>query len=598
MAVSERHQVDIDLDSSGMQSQAGSAANALDKLNKEYIACNEAIRDQQKALADLRGAETPNIQLVKAQQDAIKKLRNERARLREEFTQKGGQASDLGKEAKKPSDATDRAKQLADELKRIGGPLGGVVGRIGEWSQLLKSVKTRMASAGAQQLLFRAGVLAAGAAVLYGVKRLRDLAVEYGNIRLAERLQLEGITTLGAGWQKLADDGVTVQQVLAHLGTGFRDAAAQGAALQQVIDLVSARTALGREQVIQYARELIEAGVRGKELQNALQAAADVGSVQGDAAAQSFLKLIKRVKDAGGSVDDLAKKFRDTFGVEASRQLLDAEVQANKTEDAMAFIFGGVDTSKLEEARKRITDVFSASTSTGQGLRRMWAGVTQGLVDLTTDWTDGIAIGLEWTIKHLTYFALDVEYAAIKVRTAFYQMRNLVVAGLEDMQKSLSDAGRNAVQGFVEGIKLLAEDPVKAIKEMGSEVVTALRSMLGIHSPSRVLKDLGMQTGAGFVAGIESQHAAARGAARELVDLPTLKRGVAKTQVLPAVGFRSAPLATGSAETSGSSSQPMVQVDNITITVEGGDSPTATAQAVYDVLLDRLQVVAKQEAAA
>lgn len=76
--------------------------------------------------------------------------------------------------------------------------------------------------------------------------------------------------------------------------------------------------------------------------------------------------------------------------------------------------------------------------------------------------------------------------------------------------------GERISEAIVEGYRsgaLSKKDALKAIaEEQAQEVVTTWREVLGIFSPSKVFEDLGAQTIAGFVAGVEGADAAARDA--------------------------------------------------------------------------------------
>jgi phage-related protein len=69
---------------------------------------------------------------------------------------------------------------------------------------------------------------------------------------------------------------------------------------------------------------------------------------------------------------------------------------------------------------------------------------------------------------------------------------------------NLADIGRNIVQGLVNGIKSMASAVGKAVSSIASAIPSKIKSFLGIHSPSRVLMELGEFTGEGFAKGIES----------------------------------------------------------------------------------------------
>jgi phage-related protein len=75
---------------------------------------------------------------------------------------------------------------------------------------------------------------------------------------------------------------------------------------------------------------------------------------------------------------------------------------------------------------------------------------------------------------------------------------------LENMPK-LIEAGFEIVKGLAEGIiKNAPTILAKAAETMGTVLVNGVKSLLGIKSPSKVFYDLGLDVGAGFVAGMKA----------------------------------------------------------------------------------------------
>lgn len=84
------------------------------------------------------------------------------------------------------------------------------------------------------------------------------------------------------------------------------------------------------------------------------------------------------------------------------------------------------------------------------------------------------------------------------------QLASKVIGGIGNMLGGMRNAGVNFVMGFVNGIKDKVGDAVNAAADMGKKAVGAVKSFLNIHSPSRVMLEIGTFTGAGFVNGINS----------------------------------------------------------------------------------------------
>ncbi|WP_203903481.1 phage tail protein [Virgisporangium aliadipatigenens] len=84
----------------------------------------------------------------------------------------------------------------------------------------------------------------------------------------------------------------------------------------------------------------------------------------------------------------------------------------------------------------------------------------------------------------------------------------------------LVDAGRNLVDGLLNGIRQMAARAIQAARDVATSMVNAAKSALGIRSPSTVFAGIGENVVAGFVAGIDSARPAAAGAIDRLVTVP------------------------------------------------------------------------------
>ena len=93
--------------------------------------------------------------------------------------------------------------------------------------------------------------------------------------------------------------------------------------------------------------------------------------------------------------------------------------------------------------------------------------------------------------------------AATTFNEGMEELQEAVEQALE-IGEQLQEAGENVVGGFVEGIESMAgtvSDTMTSIAEDG--VIATLCDALEIHSPSEVLRELGLDTLAGYVEGLE-----------------------------------------------------------------------------------------------
>lgn len=65
--------------------------------------------------------------------------------------------------------------------------------------------------------------------------------------------------------------------------------------------------------------------------------------------------------------------------------------------------------------------------------------------------------------------------------------------------------GRNIIQGLANGIKSMASAVVDKVRDIANSVTRTIRNVLDIHSPSRVMRDIGKWIPIGLAEGI-SKH--------------------------------------------------------------------------------------------
>jgi hypothetical protein len=83
-----------------------------------------------------------------------------------------------------------------------------------------------------------------------------------------------------------------------------------------------------------------------------------------------------------------------------------------------------------------------------------------------------------------------------------------------------SDIGRAIVDGIGSGIRNFGASLIQDVKDLGSGIMNAFRGMLGIHSPSRVFAEYGLNITAGLAQGIHSGAPQAREAVEQMAPMP------------------------------------------------------------------------------
>ncbi|TXF11933.1 phage tail tape measure protein [Pelomicrobium methylotrophicum] len=109
---------------------------------------------------------------------------------------------------------------------------------------------------------------------------------------------------------------------------------------------------------------------------------------------------------------------------------------------------------------------------------------------------------------------------------------------LKGLPGRLLDIGQRIVGGLIDGIKSRLSAAGEAIKGLGQSVVSGLKNLLGIRSPSRVFAELGGFVAEGFAGGIGSGLAAVKKSAAALSAaalIATPAVAAANPQAMPAV---------------------------------------------------------------
>src|SRR5690606_9570039 len=141
------------------------------------------------------------------------------------------------------------------------------------------------------------------------------------------------------------------------------------------ISRVSGRVAIGSAEVAGYARQLYEAGLRGAQLEAALEATAISAATLGTSAASSFIEQAKAVRNVNGAVEKLAGDVKSKLGGVAEKQMLSLDVQARKLRESIGGIFASAAIEPFLRAVRTITSMFEESSATGAALRAVVSAI-------------------------------------------------------------------------------------------------------------------------------------------------------------------------------------------------------------------------------
>lgn len=156
--------------------------------------------------------------------------------------------------------------------------------------------------------------------------------------------------------------------------------------------------------------------------------------------------------------------------------------------------------------------ISNATSATFNFIKRIIDGVMNGIKSLVTNaWS---------TVKNI--FTSSVNFAKTAVSNGFNAMKSTVSSLMNGIKTTIKDAwdkavnflkgidlksiGENIVKGLIDGIAGMAGSLLTKVKELANLIPEGLKDFLGIHSPSRLIRDeVGKWIPLGLTEGMDGQ---------------------------------------------------------------------------------------------
>lgn len=174
---------------------------------------------------------------------------------------------------------------------------------------------------------------------------------------------------------------------------------------------------------------------------------------------------------------------------------------------------------------KTVTSIIKGDWSGAwNGIQMILSGVwtaIKGIVSLGLTVIKG-AISAGWAVaKTLTALAWnemeDSVRAGIAAVIGFIKsLPGKAKAALGNLGSLLYSAGRDLIQGLINGVKDMAGSLVSAAGDVVGNAISAAKSKLGISSPSKVFREIGEQTMQGMIDGLKGRLSELRSAASDI----------------------------------------------------------------------------------
>ena len=78
------------------------------------------------------------------------------------------------------------------------------------------------------------------------------------------------------------------------------------------------------------------------------------------------------------------------------------------------------------------------------------------------------------------------------------------------------ESGSQIGKGLAQGLRSELGEVTKAMKDLAKQIIQTVRDALGVHSPSQVMRDIGVLIAQGLTNGMDAGGAFVRGAAERL----------------------------------------------------------------------------------
>lgn len=433
---------------------ADTARGALDDLREQMDADTKSLATLNKAMKNLQSGTVVNVQQFKALKEAIDSQKKAISSAQEKYFNLGGSVESL---SKKLPGAKNGMQAFLAQAQRAGGPLGAMAAGLLRVQAFIGANKMRAALLG-----IAAGVTALTLVTARAVKQLYEYATAQANARRSETLRLEGLS-----------------KVRSYMTVAYRIGETSAKDLQGSLDRVTSKVPLAREQVAQFQDQLYRAGLRGKQLDSALEGMAIKASAQGNEQAQLFAQWAQIYNLSGRSVDTLTNKVKDRLGGVVKGQMLDANVQATKLQESYAALFNELKIDGLLKAQATFNAIFSQSTASGRTLSRLLTSMQQTLVDGATLWRRALTFALEAGILGVLKLESLVLHARLgwlllgeSIRTALKR----VVLGVRDMR----DVMVGAIRDVRDALAGQLDKPFRDM-EAGAQVAIAAVSTLAVR---------------------------------------------------------------------------------------------------------------------
>lgn len=191
--------------------------------------------------------------------------------------------------------------------------------------------------------------------------------------------------------------------------------------------------------------------------------------------------------------------------------------------DFLVNILGGA----ISFVADLITAIIQILTGDFDGAINTVGGILQGFVDFwTTIWTkisdfiDRLWNGIiDIVVNAIANFSGNIKNGLNNILNWFRGLPGDIGNALGNLGSLLWNAGRDLLQGLIDGVKSMVGNVIEAVKGVANGIADTVKNILGIHSPSKVFSYFGEMSMAGYAQGIEENANMIQNAFTKAIDV-------------------------------------------------------------------------------